>query len=64
MTDTPTSAQIQRACRLYEAGADSETFRKAFANELTSHGMALAWCAAIAALTIDERYPFTDNLKH
>lgn len=64
MIDTPTSAQIQRACRLYSAGADAETFRKAFANELTSHGIALAWCAAMTAMAIDERYPFTDNRKH
>lgn len=62
--DTPTCTQIDRACRLYSAGASSHDMRAAFAGELTEHGMALEWCAAVAAFNVDERHPFTSNRKH
>jgi hypothetical protein len=64
MNDTPTCTQINRACTLYSSGANAEAFKQAFANELSEHGMALAWCAAITAFAIDERYPFTSNRRH
>jgi hypothetical protein len=63
-SDTPTCGQLDRACRLYSAGASSNDFKAAFAHELTDHGMALAWCAAVTAFNVDERHPFTSNRRH
>ena len=59
----PSCHQLDRACRLYSGGASVESFRAAFAGELSPEGMFLAWHAAVAANAIDERYPFTANRK-
>lgn len=62
MNNAPTSAQLNRACRLYSAGADALTFCAELADELTPEGIWLAWHAAKAAHAIDQRYPFTGRL--
>jgi glycine cleavage system regulatory protein len=51
----PTCDQITRACRLYEAGGNSEEFRVSFAGELDETGLMLVWCSAIACFRVNER---------
>lgn len=57
----PNAEQIDRACRLYSAGADALTFAASFAGEVDEEGLWLLWHAARTALAIDERHPFISH---
>jgi hypothetical protein len=51
----PTCGQIDRACRLYAAGASHEAFCEAFKGDLQGAGLVLAWHAAVASHKVDVR---------
>lgn len=51
----PNCDQITRACRLYEAGANSRDFTESFGDELNAEGMMLLWSAARTSFAIDEK---------